>query len=167
MKARDYHKAASAAGFELSEAKRKKRNSIIILIIYTILLGCGYYLWTNSKLSFWGFWEYLPSVGILMIGIIIIVPALTLFAYFQAKQLEWANYRTSLLSDIGSFILSYICVALIFCLPSMILWLVIEEIPPIYNWLIFRVDSPLVYRGVRVLGFISALLRILFFQFDT
>lgn len=76
---------------ELNEAKRKKRNAIIWIVVYTVfILGCCI-LWSQSKLSVFTLIDCVALIGCAMAAVVLIGIAISLFLFLYDKQMRALN----------------------------------------------------------------------------
>ena len=140
---------------ELSESKRKKKNAIIWLAVYTVLIIVCCVLWERSKLTIYSLLDCFAVLGCAMVAIVIIGIAVSLFLYLFDKQMRALEYYTStdwLIVNIVSFIGTGFAI----CLPIGVILILIESIEPVYSWLATPIFSVLKFRGIRILGWIFA-----------
>lgn len=138
---------------ELSEARRKKRNSIIWVIVYTVLiLGCCI-LWSRSKLSVFGIIDCVALIGCAMAIVVLAVIAISLFLSLFDKQMRAMEFYTDtdwLIVNVISFLGTVIAI----CLPCGIIWILIENIELLHEWLTTPIYSVLRYKGLRLAGIV-------------
>lgn len=136
---------------ELNEAKRKKRNSIIWIVVYTVLiLGCCI-LWSQSKLSVFGLIDCVALIGCAMAAVVLIGIAISLFLFLYDKQMRALEFYTDtdwLIVNVVSFLGTAIAI----CLPCGIIWILVENIEPLHVWLTTPIYSVLRYKGLRLAG---------------
>lgn len=141
----------ASINFELSDAHDKKRSAVIWTIIYSVILLAGFILWVSSGASIFSVIDYIAFVGCLMGAIIVFLIALTLYLHFWERNNTTDDgliYRDGGIIDLFSFVIT----AVIICLPCGIIWITIEHIAPLHDWLTATINSPLRYRGMRLLG---------------
>ena len=139
----------------ISDAKRKKKTSIIWLVVYTVLIIVCCVLWERSKLTIYSLLDCFAVLGCAMVAIVIIGIAVSLFLYLFDKQMRALEYYTStdwLIVNIISFIGTGIAI----CLPIGVILILIESVEPVYSWLATPIFSVLKFRGIRILGWIFA-----------
>lgn len=139
----------------ISDAKRKKKNAIIWLVVYTVLIIVCCVLWEQSKLSVYSLLDCFAVLGCAMVAIVIIGIAVSLFLYLFDKQMSALEYYTStdwLIVNIVSFIGTGIAI----CLPIGVILILIESVEPVYSWLATPIFSVLKFRGIRILGWVFA-----------
>ena len=139
----------------ISDARRKKKNAIIWLVVYTFLIVVCCVLWERSKLSIYSLLDCFAVLGCAMVAVVIIGIAVSLFLYLFDKQMRALEYYTStdwLIVNVLSFLGTGIAIGL----PIGIILILIESVEPIYSWLATPIFSVLKFRGVRLLGWIFA-----------
>lgn len=136
---------------ELNEAKRKKKNSIIWIIIYTgLILGCCI-LWSRSKLSAFSLIDCVALIGCAMAAVVIIGIAVSLFLFLYDKQMRALEFYTD--TDwLVVNVVSFLGTAIAICLPCGIIWILVENIGPLHAWLTTPIYSVLRYKGLRLAG---------------
>ena len=140
---------------ELGESKRKKRNAIIWSVVYTVfVLGCCI-LWSRSKLSAFGIIDCLALIGCSMAVVVLAVIAISLFLFLFDKQMRALEFYTDTDWLIVN-VISFLGTAIAICLPCGIIWILIENIEPLYEWLTTPIYSILRYKGLRLAGCILA-----------
>lgn len=79
---------------ELNEAKRKKRNAIVWIVVYTVfILGCCI-LWSQSKLSVFTLIDCVALIGCAMAAVVLIGIAISLFLFLYDKQMRALEFYT-------------------------------------------------------------------------
>ena len=142
---------------ELNEAKRKKRNAIVWIVVYTVfILGCCI-LWSQSKLSVFTLIDCVALIGCAMAAVVLIGIAISLFLFIYDNQMRALEFYTDtdwLIVNVVSFLGTAIAI----CLPCGIIWILVESIEPLHAWLTAPIYSILRYKGLRLAGCVLAVI---------